>query len=89
MANPVSTIRMPVLVILALFSLTVQARALQEEKTAEEQAITVPVKLAADLHESVTTINVVVKDMFGRESKGDVVITQFKPDGDVLSPSSS
>jgi len=82
MANPVSTIRMPVLVLLALFSLPVQARVLQEEKTAEEQAIAGPVKLATDLHESVTTINVVVKDMFRRESQGEVVITQFKPDGD-------
>jgi len=39
-------------------------------------------EIATDLHESVATINVKVKDLYGREETGKVVITQFKPDGD-------
>ena len=37
---------------------------------------------ATDLHESVASVDVTVKDLFGREASGKVVITQFKPDGD-------
>ncbi|MBB3211680.1 dienelactone hydrolase [Herbaspirillum sp. Sphag1AN] len=37
---------------------------------------------ATDLHESVASIDVSVKDMYGREASGKVTITQFKPDGD-------
>jgi hypothetical protein len=40
------------------------------------------VKLAKDLNESVTGIDVTVKDLYGRTITGKVVITQFKPDGD-------
>ena len=61
-----------------MFSLTAQARMPQ----AEEQSVAGTVKLAKDLHESVTVIPVNVKDMFGRDVTGEVVITQFKPDGD-------
>ncbi|WP_034293461.1 S9 family peptidase [Herbaspirillum sp. RV1423] len=39
-------------------------------------------QLAHDLHESVTAIDVKVKDIYGREETGKVVVTQFKPDGD-------
>ena len=38
--------------------------------------------LAQDLNESVTSLDASVKDMFGREVQGKIVITQFKPDGD-------
>lgn len=37
--------------------------------------------LATDLNESVTSIDVTVKDPYGREASGKVVITQFKPAG--------
>lgn len=37
---------------------------------------------ASDLHESVASIDVDVKDIYGREASGKVVITLFKPDGD-------
>lgn len=82
MRKPFLPIRMPVLVLLTLFSLMAQARTLQEEKQAEEQANAGTVKLATELHESVTAITVAVKDLYGRDIKGEVVITQFKPDGD-------
>ena len=36
----------------------------------------------ADLHESVSTIEVTVKDFYGHEETGKVAITQFAPDGD-------
>ncbi len=39
-------------------------------------------QLANDLHESVVTLEVRVKDFHGREETGKVVVTQFKPDGD-------
>lgn len=39
-------------------------------------------QLAADLHESVVTLDVAVKDFYGREETGKVVVTLFKPDGD-------
>jgi len=39
-------------------------------------------ELSQDLHESVTAIEVKVKDFYGREEAGKVVITQFKPNGD-------
>jgi len=39
-------------------------------------------QLAGDLHESVITLEVRVKDFHGREETGKVVVTQFKPDGD-------
>ncbi|WP_460907794.1 alpha/beta hydrolase family protein [Paraburkholderia jirisanensis] len=39
-------------------------------------------QLAANLHESVATIDVAVKDFYGREETGKVAITQFLPDGD-------
>lgn len=35
-----------------------------------------------DLHESVSTIDVAVKDFYGKEETGKVVITRFVPDGD-------
>ena len=38
--------------------------------------------LRADLHESVSTVEVTVKDFYGREESGKVAITQFTPDGD-------
>ncbi|EJL88377.1 dienelactone hydrolase-like enzyme [Herbaspirillum sp. CF444] len=38
-------------------------------------------QLANDLHESVTSLDVKVKDFYGREETGKVVVTQFKPDG--------
>jgi len=38
-------------------------------------------QLATDLHESVTSLDVKVKDFYGREETGKVVVTQFKPDG--------
>lgn len=38
-------------------------------------------QLAMDLNESVTSIDVTVKDLYGKEETGKVVITQFKPDG--------
>lgn len=37
--------------------------------------------LAQDINESVSDIEVTVKDLFGREQAGKVVITQFKPTG--------
>jgi dienelactone hydrolase len=37
--------------------------------------------LAEDLHESVATVAVTVKDLYGRAITGKVVVTQFKPDG--------
>ncbi len=39
-------------------------------------------QLKAELHESVLTIDVTVKDFFGRQETGKVAITQFFPDGD-------
>lgn len=39
-------------------------------------------QLAMDINESVTSIDVTVKDLYGREEAGKVVITQFKPAGD-------
>jgi len=38
-------------------------------------------QLAQDLNESVSTIEVSVKDLYGREESGKVVITQFRPAG--------
>ncbi|MBO9538659.1 prolyl oligopeptidase family serine peptidase [Herbaspirillum sp.] len=38
-------------------------------------------QLAMDINESVTSIDVTVKDLYGKEETGKVVITQFKPDG--------
>ena len=37
--------------------------------------------LERELNESVTSLNVNVKDMYGRDISGKVVVTQFKPDG--------
>ncbi|PPK45717.1 dienelactone hydrolase [Trinickia symbiotica] len=39
-------------------------------------------ELRSELHESVSTIDVTVKDFYGTEQTGKVVITQFLPDGD-------
>lgn len=38
-------------------------------------------QLAMDINESVTSIDIAVKDFYGKEETGKVVITQFKPDG--------
>lgn len=38
-------------------------------------------QLALDINESVSSIDVSVKDMYGRQESGKVVITQFKPAG--------
>lgn len=38
-------------------------------------------ELARDINESVTSIDVAVKDLYGKQETGKVVITQFKPDG--------
>jgi len=38
-------------------------------------------ELPPDMHESVASIDVKVKDSYNRESTGKVVITQYKPDG--------
>ena len=38
-------------------------------------------QLVMDLNEAVTSIDVTVKDFYGKEETGKVVITQFKPDG--------
>lgn len=38
-------------------------------------------QLATDLHESVTSLTVRVKDFYGHAADGKVVITQFRPDG--------
>jgi dienelactone hydrolase len=38
--------------------------------------------LSASLHESVATIDVAVKDFYGKEETGKVAVTQFLPDGD-------
>ncbi|WP_230945145.1 alpha/beta hydrolase family protein [Burkholderia territorii] len=38
--------------------------------------------LSLDLHESVSTLDVTVKDFYGTEQTGKVAITQFLPDGD-------
>lgn len=38
-------------------------------------------QLANDLHESVTSLDVKVKDFYGREETGKVVVSQFRPDG--------
>ncbi|BEV14251.1 alpha/beta fold hydrolase [Herbaspirillum sp. DW155] len=38
-------------------------------------------QLALDINESVSSIEVSVKDMYGRQESGKVVITQFKPAG--------
>lgn len=40
------------------------------------------VNLAKDLNESVASLNVSVKDFYGREVNGKVVVTQYKPNGD-------
>lgn len=37
--------------------------------------------LERELNESITSLNVSVKDMYGRDIDGKVVVTQFKPDG--------
>lgn len=39
-------------------------------------------QLRTDLHESVSTVDVTVKDFFGHAEMGKVAITQFAPDGD-------
>ena len=39
-------------------------------------------EFAQDLHESANTIDVTVKDFYGKEETRKVVISQFKPDGD-------
>ena len=39
-------------------------------------------QLRSDLHASVSTIDVTVKDFYGAEQTGKVAITQFLPDGD-------
>ncbi|WP_323493727.1 MULTISPECIES: prolyl oligopeptidase family serine peptidase [unclassified Undibacterium] len=39
-------------------------------------------KLSKELNESVTSMDIAVRDMFNRQITGKVVITQFKPDGD-------
>ncbi|MBP0599908.1 prolyl oligopeptidase family serine peptidase [Herbaspirillum sp. LeCh32-8] len=38
-------------------------------------------ELARDINESVSAIDVTVKDLYGKQETGKVVITQFKPDG--------
>lgn len=38
--------------------------------------------LDADLHESVVTLDVAVKDFYGRKETGRLAVTQFMPDGD-------
>ena len=38
--------------------------------------------LDASLHESVATIEVDVKDFYGKEETGKIAVTQFLPDGD-------
>lgn len=38
-------------------------------------------QLATDINEAVSSIDVTVKDLYGKEETGKVVITQFKPDG--------
>lgn len=39
-------------------------------------------QLATDLHESVVSLDITVKDFYGREETRKVVVTAFKPDGD-------
>ncbi|RDU97995.1 alpha/beta hydrolase family protein [Trinickia dinghuensis] len=39
-------------------------------------------QLRADLHESVSTIDVTVKDFYGKQETGKVAITQFSPNGE-------
>jgi dienelactone hydrolase len=39
-------------------------------------------QLRSDLHESVSIIDVTVKDFYGRKQTGKVALTQFLPDGD-------
>jgi dienelactone hydrolase len=39
-------------------------------------------ELSAAMHESVATIDVAVKDFYGKEETGKVAMTQFMPDGD-------
>jgi dienelactone hydrolase len=39
-------------------------------------------EIPQDMHESESSIEVKVKDRFGKEETGKVVITQYKPDGD-------
>ncbi|MFZ6760111.1 alpha/beta hydrolase family protein [Undibacterium sp. Ji50W] len=40
-----------------------------------------PIKWATDISETVSTLTVAVKDMYGRDISGEVVVTAFKPAG--------
>lgn len=63
---------------LCLASVNTMAFAMPQEDAEPAKAA---IKWATDINETVSTLTVAVKDMYGRDISGEVVITAFKPAG--------